>query len=208
MTRSRIALLLALSAEACGPPLTPTASPSPAAWQALRPSLSSDYQRLAEQLEQFRQAHGLPLEFLADSTLDSLSFDIHDGPCGPQATVFVMRLPVEPRSYSGDLVIEIDSSGQELRRWITPLYSLPGLLAGDELLVPFFPADDTRRVLLAIRMDGAYRVVSAPESGPDAPYEDCPSLEAFKGSGYLVCASIPDARSTRVHRLAFQLPCT
>ena len=182
----------------------------------------------APQIEAFRVARGIPLDFsppddlrLVPSTLPWLEITV--GPCGSTAIVFAHsfreREFLGRGLFSEDEVLETGDSGRVKTRWVME-YNLGQVAAvrGDEILVPYraglIPTLDTEQdssyyeVWLAIRPDGAFRVVEKVPNVNEPVPVDCANTTEFEGSAYVRCWQYIDIRTKALRLLMFQGPCT
>jgi len=183
---------------------------------------------LARQIEAYRAKNGVPIGLVAPDDLGRLPPDLsriedHDAPCGPDIIVFSRSLgaPSLPGSglLRGERVLEIDSEGRVVRKWIVPT-SQWGVAAvrGSNIMVRSWAESLCRLgtgeervhhdVWLDIKTDGSFRIVDPDPKMPEPVRAQCRLPEGFAGSAYAGCWHFKDLESGATRILVFDVPCT
>jgi len=111
---------------------------------------------------------------------------------------YSVKLPIEP-----ELVWEVTATGRPLRRWRTPVDSVPVGVQGDRLLVR------NPVVKLWITVDGDlawFRKGDRMSSEPERI--QCPKTKVFGESAYTECGLFRDIASGKRRILIYQAICT
>jgi hypothetical protein len=172
-------------------------------WRRFVLALPGDAAAAARLLNETYRAAGLPLTYwirqsVPDSELAGLR--ISDHPCGAVASVQAPRIPPTDPRLEAERVVEIDSTGKELRGWRVPTDRWPLALLGDELVVNLFIAQ-RRDLALVVRTDGSYRAIAAPNTRQPEPIR-CPPYRGFGASAYTRCVRVES------RLLVYEGPCT
>jgi hypothetical protein len=165
--------------------------PAARAWQQRVATLPLDASAAARALNEIYARTGLPLTYWIRSSIpDSLltGLIVSDHPCGSAALVHWPTIPPTDARLQGERVVEIDSTGRELRRWPVPIDQWPQGLRGDELLLSL-QVGRRRDLALAVSTDGRYRVVEV--MGDREPqFVTCPPYQGFGESAYVRCVRL------------------
>ena len=200
---SRSVLLLA--AVALLPSPLPAQEPDSVAlgWQRLVERLPSVPSAAARMINATYARSGLPLTYwVKDSVLQSgvTELVVYDHPCGTTTFVKAARIPPKDVRLEAERIVELDSAGEEVRRWYVPVDRWPLGLRGNQLLVNMF-AGDRRDLALAVSADGSYRVVPfEPTRAPEMV--QCPPYRGFGASAYVRCSRFGG------RMLVYEGPCT
>ena len=200
---SRTALLLAAVALLPSPLLTQKPDSVALGWQQLVQRLPQASSAAARMINSTYARSGLPLTYwVKDSVLESglQELVIYDHPCGSTAFVKAARIPPQDARLEAERIVELNSAGNELRRWYVPVDSWPLGLRGNQLLVNIH-AGDRRDVALLVGVDGSYSVVPFEQTG--APeIAECPPYNGFGESAYVRCSRFGG------RLLVYEGPCT
>jgi hypothetical protein len=172
-------------------------------WQQAVARLPADPSAAAEAVSRAYARSGIPLMFwvsdsLSESQLSGLTVHMH--PCGSVALMPTRRIPPSDGRLQAERIVEIDSTGRELRRWLVPVDVWPLALNGQELVVNLH-AGFRGDLALGISLAGDYRVL--PFTGNRVPQViECPPYRGFGESAYVRCATLAG------RTLAYEGPCT
>jgi len=182
----------------------------------------------ARQIETYRKKHGVPIRLVPPEDLTRLPPDLSriedfDVPCGTDIIVFSRSLDASNLPGSGLLrgerVLEIDSDGHIVLRWIVPT-SQGGVAAvrGSSIMVRSWAGSLCRLatgeqrlhhdVWLAIKTDGSFKVVDPDPSTTEPERAECRLPESFAKSAYAGCWRFKDLDSGAVRIMVFDAPCT
>lgn len=203
-----IGLFAPLCGTGCGAGLRPASQSARDDWYRMVAKLPRDPQKAATLVNAYQKDHGVVLEMWADSTTDTAKYELEDAPCGPMAFAFVQRLSADTRDgLSGDMAVEIDSQGHELRQWPIDANDVVEAVGGDRVFTSLIRRSDSLRVDLAVDSRGNIEAVPPPQND-SAEQVPCPAVATFAGSSYLACFKVRDVVTHQVRLFAWQLLCT
>lgn len=140
----------------------------------------------------------------ADKDPRFVRFD--DGPCGQVATARVQSMPRYAKTalFVPERVLEINSRGEVVRRWVIPVDATPYALDGSSLIFEFKESlyqVTTARAISRLQVQANQRRAE-PES------MQCAAPKEFLPSNYVACWQFKDRRSGSKRLLAFEGVCT
>lgn len=147
----------------------------------------------------------VPLWAEGDVSGNSQVMGVDGHPCGQIALVRITRLPpLNSKPLQPDPIVEIDERGRIIRRWATPVDSLPVAISGNSLIV------DLHGEIYEIDSNREIRRWKVPQKRIDPELEplECPKVTEFGDSAYLRCGYVADRAGGKKHLLAFQGVCT
>jgi len=174
-----------------------------AQWHQAVARLPADPSAAAQVISRAYARSGIPLTFwvsdsLSESQLRGLTVHMH--PCGSVAFIPTRRIPPSDGRLQAERIVEIDSTGRELRRWLVPVDVWPMALNGQELVVNLH-AGFRGDLALGISLAGDYRVLPFTQNRLPQMIE-CPPYGGFGESAYVRCATF----AGRI--VAYEGPCT
>jgi hypothetical protein len=175
----------------------------------------------ATTINKFGKVNGLPLyvDMKSDETKEFPDRLEAEGPDGRNATVFLKKLKMAPKSvFSADEVIEVKSAKNKsaIMKWPAPANATAPIVTvdGDELIVqqdltPICSGHAKKTVWLGIKPSGEVRVlVQKPVKDP-TPISECPAAHAaMPDSSYSACEEVTDLQLHTKHILVFEQPMT
>jgi len=120
-----------------------------------------------------------------------------------------LPLPGEKDPLEPELVLELDESGEVLRRWPLPVDTRILAIDGDQILVPIAPRSGSNSaVAIFISSQGEILKTVMPNNLTEPVIYKCPSLPEFGKSAYVRCWMFRDLSNGKIRRLAYQGPCS
>ena len=120
-----------------------------------------------------------------------------------------LPLPGEKNPLEPELALELNESGEVLRRWPLPVDMRILAVDGDRILVPIAPRTGSNTTMaIFISSQGEVFKTDMPNNFTEPVIYKCPSLTDFGKSAYVRCWIFRDLSSGKIRRLAFQGPCT
>jgi len=173
-------------------------------------TLPSDSIRAAQMINDHYAEQSPELHYwIRDGVSESqrAGLDVRDGPCG-RYVLARSRLTTPPDSrLETDEIVEVESSGNVLRRWPVPESRFLGMM-GDEVLIAY-GLGDRKDLALAVATDGRYRVVPVGRylQAELKKLSECPRYKGFGDSAFAVCSIIREPQSV-IRYLIWEGPCT
>ena len=183
---------------------------SPRGWAALVESAAPESRARADELERSRLSGGILLTFWLrrDSVpTDTSGLLIGEHPCGMTVTRAWSTMPRNHPLAEPDPVVEFDTTGRPVARWLIPPDTRIVGVQEREILVADIVASGEPRIYLAIAPSDSFHVLPAIPVDTGIP-RSCPALVEFEESEFTTCRSFHDAQSGVLRHLAFQHPCT
>lgn len=124
-------------------------------------------------------------------------------PCGEVAYAEVSKLPTTDNGpLLSEVVVELGRRGKVVRRWPTPVDSVPHSVSGAELLFMLGERG------FWVRSDGSFRRAATPATGDGSALLNCDLTSVFGKSGYAQCSIFVDLVSRKKRTLGYQGVCS